>query len=123
MESMEQFTGTKPMAASHAIDVAALERHLQASMPGFAGPLTVEQFKGGQSNPTYRLLTPAAQADGVRAALRDGSERFKLSTAELVELHAYAQAMTASADTQPPHACPPPAPASAYTGSLWALAH
>ncbi len=25
---------------------------------GFAGPLTVEQFKGGQSNPTYKLSTP-----------------------------------------------------------------
>ena len=27
-------------------------------MPGFAGPLSVEQFKGGQSNPTYKLVTP-----------------------------------------------------------------
>ncbi len=57
----EHFTGTKPMAAGHAFDVAALERHLQAMMPGFVGPLTVEQFKGGQSNPTYRLTTPGAQ--------------------------------------------------------------
>jgi aminoglycoside phosphotransferase (APT) family kinase protein len=57
---MDHFTGTKPMAESHAFDVAALERHLTAHMPGFAGPLTVEQFKGGQSNPTYRLLTPQA---------------------------------------------------------------
>ena len=70
-----------------------------------------------------QINNPGQVFYGVRAALRDGSERFKLSTAELVELHAYAQAMTASADTQPPHACPPPAPASAYTGSLWALAH
>ena len=29
-------------------------------MPGFAGPLQVEQFKGGQSNPTYKLVTPGA---------------------------------------------------------------
>ena len=57
---MEHFTGTKPMAASHAFDVSALERHLAAQLPGFSGPLTVEQFKGGQSNPTYRLLTPGA---------------------------------------------------------------
>jgi aminoglycoside phosphotransferase (APT) family kinase protein len=28
-------------------------------MPGFEGPLTVEMFKGGQSNPTYKLITPA----------------------------------------------------------------
>ena len=58
---MDHFTGTKPMAASHAFDVAALERYLVDQLPGFAGPLTVEQFKGGQSNPTYRLLTPTAQ--------------------------------------------------------------
>ena len=58
---LEHFTGTKAMAASHAFDVAALERYLLAQMPGFAGPLTVEQFKGGQSNPTYMLVTPGAR--------------------------------------------------------------
>jgi aminoglycoside phosphotransferase (APT) family kinase protein len=57
---MENFTGTKPVAESHAFDVAGLERWLQASLDGFAGPLSVEQFKGGQSNPTYKLLTPGA---------------------------------------------------------------
>ena len=55
---MEHFTGTKPVAESHAFDVAALQRYLQGALPGFAGPLAVEQFKGGQSNPTYKLLTP-----------------------------------------------------------------
>jgi aminoglycoside phosphotransferase (APT) family kinase protein len=55
---MEHFTGTKPVAESHAFDAAALEAHLTRALPGFAGPLTVEQFKGGQSNPTYKLVTP-----------------------------------------------------------------
>jgi aminoglycoside phosphotransferase (APT) family kinase protein len=55
---MEHFTGTKPVATSHAFDVGALQQYLQDQMPGFTGPLTVEQFKGGQSNPTYKLLTP-----------------------------------------------------------------
>ena len=58
MTTPEANTGTKPVAESHAFDVAALERHLAACLPGFAGPLSVEQFKGGQSNPTYKLLTP-----------------------------------------------------------------
>ncbi len=31
---------------------------MAGNVPGFAGPLTVEQFKGGQSNPTYKLITP-----------------------------------------------------------------
>jgi aminoglycoside phosphotransferase (APT) family kinase protein len=57
---MEQYLGTKPVASSHAFDVGRLQAHLEATLPGFAGPLTVEQFKGGQSNPTYKLLTPGA---------------------------------------------------------------
>ena len=55
---MDRFTGTRPMAASHAFDVAALERFLDGQLEGFAGPLSVTQFKGGQSNPTYLLETP-----------------------------------------------------------------
>ncbi len=55
---MDRYTGTRPMAESHAFDVAALESHLVQHLPGFDGPLTVSQFKGGQSNPTYLLATP-----------------------------------------------------------------
>jgi aminoglycoside phosphotransferase (APT) family kinase protein len=63
---MDSFTGTRPVAEQHAFDVAALERFLVANLGGFAGPLTVEQFKGGQSNPTYKLITPG-QAYVLRA--------------------------------------------------------
>jgi aminoglycoside phosphotransferase (APT) family kinase protein len=56
---MDHFTGTKPVAESHAFDTAALQAWLQQHLGGFVGPLTVEQFKGGQSNPTYKLITPA----------------------------------------------------------------
>ena len=56
---MEQYTGTREMAASHAFDVAALQAWLERHLEGFAGPLSVQQFKGGQSNPTYKLITPA----------------------------------------------------------------
>jgi aminoglycoside phosphotransferase (APT) family kinase protein len=55
---MEHFTGTKPVASSHAFDVSALQALLHEQLPGFEGPLSVEQFKGGQSNPTYKLVTP-----------------------------------------------------------------
>jgi aminoglycoside phosphotransferase (APT) family kinase protein len=37
---------------------ASLARWMASSVEGYAGPLTVEQFKGGQSNPTYKLVTP-----------------------------------------------------------------
>jgi aminoglycoside phosphotransferase (APT) family kinase protein len=56
----EQFIGTKPVEERHRIDTGALERLL-----GFR-ITSVEQFKGGQSNPTYRLTA----ADGRRFVLR-----------------------------------------------------
>ena len=41
-----------------ALDEASLGAWLAANVEGYAGPLTVRQFKGGQSNPTYELSTP-----------------------------------------------------------------
>jgi aminoglycoside phosphotransferase (APT) family kinase protein len=54
----DHFVGTRPVSAKHAFDTAALEAWLQKNLEDFRGPLTVEMFKGGQSNPTYRLVTP-----------------------------------------------------------------
>lgn len=52
------FTGVKPVEDRHKLDEAALTRWLQSNVDGFEGPLTLNQFKGGQSNPTYQLVTP-----------------------------------------------------------------
>ena len=41
----EEFIGTQPVADRQKFDVAALEAHLAGHVDGFAGPLTVEQFK------------------------------------------------------------------------------
>jgi aminoglycoside phosphotransferase (APT) family kinase protein len=57
---MEQFTGTRPVSTAQALDIAALTAWLERNIKGFAGPLGVEQFKGGQSNPTFKLTTPGA---------------------------------------------------------------
>jgi aminoglycoside phosphotransferase (APT) family kinase protein len=54
----EVFVGTKPVEERHRLDEAKLHRWLQQNVEGYSGPLTVLQFKGGQSNPTYRLDTP-----------------------------------------------------------------
>jgi aminoglycoside phosphotransferase (APT) family kinase protein len=43
---------------THGVDVDKLEAWLSANLPGFHGPLTIERFAGGQSNPTYQLITP-----------------------------------------------------------------
>src|SRR6185503_224909 len=52
-------TGTKPVAERHRFDEARLAVWLQANVEGYEGPLEVRQFKGGQSNPTYQLVTPS----------------------------------------------------------------
>jgi aminoglycoside phosphotransferase (APT) family kinase protein len=56
---------TVPVRDSHRFDVPTLERYLAARIPGFSGPVTVRQFQGGQSNPTYHL-----EAGGRRYVLR-----------------------------------------------------
>jgi aminoglycoside phosphotransferase (APT) family kinase protein len=53
------FTGTKAVAPALAFDAARLEAFLAARVTGYAGPLAVRQFRGGQSNPTYLIETPA----------------------------------------------------------------
>jgi aminoglycoside phosphotransferase (APT) family kinase protein len=55
----DSMTGTGPVASRHPIDLKALTAWLGEQVPDFGGPLAVEQFKGGQSNPTYKLITPA----------------------------------------------------------------
>jgi len=59
MSDFDHFVGTRAVSAQHAIDVAALTAWLSRNLEGFAGPLTLEMFKGGQSNPTYKLVTPS----------------------------------------------------------------
>jgi len=58
MSQFEHFEGTRPVTGSHAFNVRELELWLTSHLQDFEGPLTVEMFKGGQSNPTYKLLTP-----------------------------------------------------------------
>ncbi|AOF85216.1 aminoglycoside phosphotransferase [Hydrogenophaga sp. RAC07] len=58
MSDTQNFTGTRAVSGQHTFDETALDSWLQARLPGFEGPLTVEMFKGGQSNPTYKLITP-----------------------------------------------------------------
>jgi aminoglycoside phosphotransferase (APT) family kinase protein len=51
----EEFVGTMPVAERNRFDFASLERYMQSHVEGFSGKLEVEQFKGGQSNPTFLL--------------------------------------------------------------------
>jgi aminoglycoside phosphotransferase (APT) family kinase protein len=58
IDRQQAFSGTKAAAPALALDAARLADYLAKNIKGFAGPLDVKQFKGGQSNPTYLLETP-----------------------------------------------------------------
>jgi aminoglycoside phosphotransferase (APT) family kinase protein len=78
-----------------AIDVERLTAYLTANLPGFRGPLTVRQFKGGQSNPTY-LLT----AESRKYVLRKKPAGQLLHGAHMIEREY--KAMRALKDTDVP---------------------
>ena len=61
-----EYIGTMAVQEKHRFDPQPLARFMAAKVAGFVEPLQVEQFKGGQSNPTYRL----ADGAGHRYVLR-----------------------------------------------------
>lgn len=56
--SWDDTHNSQPTQEAHGVDTNALAAWLSANLPGFEGPLSLERFKGGQSNPTYQLITP-----------------------------------------------------------------
>ena len=54
----EAFSGTREVEARHRFDAEAFAAWAAREIEGFAGPLELRQFKGGQSNPTYEVITP-----------------------------------------------------------------
>ena len=59
LDRQTAFAGTRPVAGPHRIDLDRLVKFMNREIDGFRGPLTAEQFKGGQSNPTYKLRSPS----------------------------------------------------------------
>jgi aminoglycoside phosphotransferase (APT) family kinase protein len=59
MDRSAQNSGTMPVRDGLGFDTEPLRAWMEREVEGFAGPLTVEQFRGGQSNPTYKLTTPS----------------------------------------------------------------
>jgi aminoglycoside phosphotransferase (APT) family kinase protein len=56
----EEFMGTKPVAERQKVDLGALSDYMHKHVAGFSGDLQIQQFKGGQSNPTF-MLTAGSQ--------------------------------------------------------------
>ena len=59
--SASQFAGTMEVQERQRFDVASLEAWMRDHVEGFRGPVTVEQFRGGQSNPTFRVSSPSGR--------------------------------------------------------------
>jgi aminoglycoside phosphotransferase (APT) family kinase protein len=55
MSDTDDFVGTMAVREQHRFELGRLEAWLGEQVAGFRGPLVVEQFRGGQSNPTFRL--------------------------------------------------------------------
>ena len=61
----EKFSGTQEVSEKLRFDIKALRDYMEDHVAGFAGPLEVQQFRGGQSNPTYML-----ESEGTKYVLR-----------------------------------------------------
>lgn len=61
MNAVDANSGTTAVRAGYEFDEAALQVWLEANVSDFSGPMSVQQFRGGQSNPTYLLITPDKQ--------------------------------------------------------------
>ena len=59
IDRQSAFSGTKEVASALRVDAGKLALYLAKNIAGFSGPLAIKQFKGGQSNPTYLIETPA----------------------------------------------------------------
>ena len=57
---MDKFSGTMPVAERMRFPLPALETWMAAHVDGFSGTLAAEQYKGGQSNPTF-FLSPSGR--------------------------------------------------------------
>ena len=90
--------GTTEVRPEHRFDEAALERWMAANVAGFKGPVAVEQFKGGQSNPTFKLT-----ANGKSYVLRRKPPGPLLKGAHAVEREAQVMAALGKVNFPAPH--------------------
>ncbi len=54
-DRQQKFSGTMDVREAHKIDEGRLQEYMQDNVAGFSGTVSVAQFKGGQSNPTYKI--------------------------------------------------------------------
>ena len=100
MSTFDHFVGTRAVSDQHAFDIEAMTAWLRQHVQGFEGPLQVEMFKGGQSNPTYKLVTPG-KSYVMRA--KPGPVAKLLPSAHAIEREYRVMKGLASTDVPVPH--------------------
>jgi len=100
MSNSDDFTGTRAVPQNQSFDVGHLSHWLEQHLPGFSGPLTIEAFKGGQSNPTYKLITPR-QSYVMRS--KPGPVAKLLPSAHAIEREFALMAALSGSDVPVPH--------------------
>lgn len=107
LDRQAAFSGTRAVQPAFAIDTTRLAAWLRGRVPGFDGPVTLRQFNGGQSNPTYEVTTGAG-----RYVLRRKPPGKLLPSAHAVDREYRVMAALAGAGFPVPHplvACDDPA--------------
>ncbi|MBQ76725.1 MAG: phosphotransferase family protein [Gammaproteobacteria bacterium] len=94
---VQENTGTIEVQERHQFDTAALQQYMGDNVEGYSGELSVEEFAGGQSNPTY-LLT----AGGKHYVLRRKPPGILLKSAHAVDREY--RVLSALRDTEVPTA-------------------
>ncbi|MBT1538525.1 phosphotransferase [Ralstonia solanacearum] len=84
-QDFSAFEGTRPVAEQQKFDLGALEAWMRVHVEGFAGPLSVEQFKGGQSNPTFKLITSNGPSGTYVMRAKPGPKAKLLPSAHAIE--------------------------------------
>ncbi len=96
MAAPEQMPNLEQVRSEHRFDERTLAEYLRGRLPGAEAGISIRQFKGGQSNPTFLLIT----ADGLRYVLRKKPPGDLLPKAHQVEREY--RVMAALADTPVP---------------------
>ncbi|HWF01975.1 MAG TPA: phosphotransferase family protein [Caulobacteraceae bacterium] len=104
----QETAGTGEIAPAHRFDVERLERYLQSAIPDFGAGLTVRQFQGGASNPTFLLQTDGGER---RYVLRKKPPGTLLASAHQVDREFRVMSALAQTDVPVPrmrHLCEDP---------------
>jgi aminoglycoside phosphotransferase (APT) family kinase protein len=99
--------GTTSVRETHRFDEGRLAEWMAINVDGYRGPLSIEQFKGGQSNPTYKLVTidrsyvlrrkpPGQLVKGAHAVEREAKVLSALGSVGFPVAHVYGLCVDAS---------------------------